>query len=434
MLTCAASDQARGCTVSLLDLGDALARLHTLLDPVAEVAHVPLPDALGRCCAEAVHAPADIPAFANSAMDGYAVRWQPALAATLPVRLRRIGTSFAGHAFDGTLTDPATCVRIFTGAPLPDGADTIVIQENTRADGDEVTLLEPARHGQWVRAAGHDLRAGALVVAAGTRLEAQHIGLCAAAGVSTIAVRRSVRVAVLSNGDELVDPGTALAPGQIYDSNRATLKAMLAAEPVEVLDLGRVGDHTDAIQAALDRARTGGADLVLCSGGVSVGDADLVREVVQRNGEIDFWRIAIKPGKPLAFARLDATGTTAAGGRAAWFIGLPGNPVSTFITYQAIVRPAIRRLAGIDAAALPMLRARAAHRIEKDPGRLEWQRGVLHVDAEGRTAVRNTGNQSSGMLSSVVAANCFIVLARDQGDVEEGTEVQVLPFAGALAG
>ena len=423
--------------MSLLDLGDALARLHTLLEPVAEVRHVPLADALGCSCAEAVHAPADIPAFANSAMDGYAVRWQPGLAGPLPLRLRRIGTSFAGHAFEGTLTDPGTCVRIFTGAPLPDGADTIVIQENTRADGDDVDVLEPARQGQWVRAAGHDLRAGALVVAAGTRLAAQHIGLCAAAGVSRIAVRRPVRVAVLSNGDELVDPGTALAPGQIYDSNRATLKAMLAAEPVDVIDLGRVGDDTGAIQGALDRARAEGADLVLCSGGVSVGDADLVREVVQRNGEIDFWRIAIKPGKPLAFARLAAgepAGRAHPDRSATWFIGLPGNPVSTFITYQVIVRAAIGRLAGIDTAALPVLRARAAHRIEKDPGRLEWQRGVLHVDAEGRTAVRNTGNQSSGMLSSVVAANCFIVLAREQGDVEAGTEVQVLPFTGALAG
>ncbi len=419
--------------MSLLDLGDALARLEELLSPVPDILQLPLERALGRCCAEDVCAPADIPSFANSAMDGYAVRWHAAIAEGDPVRLRCIGTSFAGRAFAGELAAESTCVRIFTGAPLPRGADTIVIQEDTRAEnGDEVLILAPARPGQWVRNAGHDLRAGATVVSAGTRLAAQHIGLCAAAGVTTISVRRAVRVAVMSNGDELVDPGTALAPGQIYDSNRATLKAMLAAEPVEVIDLGRVADSHDSIQAAFDRARAVHADLVLCSGGVSVGDADLVREVVQRNGEIDFWRIAIKPGKPLAFARLDAGPGDAGAPR--WFIGLPGNPVSTFITFQPMVRPVLARLAGVSASSSAPLLARASHAIDKDPGRLEWQRGVLHLDVNGHAAVRNTGNQSSGMLSSVVAANCFIVLPREQGKVEAGAMVQVLPFNGALAG
>lgn len=415
--------------MSLLDLEDALARLRNLLDPVGDTEPLPLEAALGRCAAEDIHAPADIPAFANSAMDGYAVRWQPALENALPVRLRRVGTSYAGRAFAGTLDDAGDCVRIFTGAPLPAGADTIVIQENVRADGSDVDVLEPARRGQWVRHAGHDLRAGAMVLGAGTRLAAQHVGLCAAAGITHVNVRRRVRVAVMSNGDELVIPGTPLAPGQIYDSNRATLKAMLAAEPVEIVDLGRVSDDVVALQGAFDRAREAGADLMLCSGGVSVGDADLVRDVVQQNGEIDFWRIAIKPGKPLAFARLHSDT-----GRPRWFIGLPGNPVSTFITYQVIVRAAIAHLAGELVTELPPLRARLTQRIEKDAGRLEWQRGILGTAADGTPEVRNTGNQSSGMLSSVVAANCFIVLPRAQGDVEAGEFVQVLPFRGALAG
>ncbi len=427
--------------MSLLDLDDALLRMRALLTSVPETERLPLEAALGRSCASDLRAPADIPSFANSAMDGYAVQWHAALGQHAPTDLTQIGTGFAGRAFTGRLMQPTECVRIFTGAPMPQGADTVVIQENVRAEHDRITVLEPAAKGQWVRMAGHDLRAGAIVVAAGTRLRAQHIGLCTAAGLTHVDVRRSVRVAVMSNGDELIDAGQPLAPGQIYDSNRATLKALLASEPVTVIDLGRVPDTEAAIQSSIDQARASAADLLLCSGGVSVGDADLVRQVVQRNGDIDFWRIAIKPGKPLAFARLhpaesaspEATFTQhARAPGACWFIGLPGNPVSTFITYQTIVRAAIDHLAGITPRAAITVKAQLLHAIDKDAGRLELQRGILTTDADGITTVRNTGNQSSGMLSSVVAANCFILLPREQGAVAKGDWAQVLPFEGAL--
>ena len=427
--------------MSLLDLDDALLRIRSLLTCVAETERLPLDAALGRSCAKDLRAPADIPSFANSAMDGYAVQWHAALEQQVPIELTQIGASFAGHAFAGRLTQPTDCIRIFTGAPMPEGADTVVIQENVRAAGDRISVLEPATKGQWVRMAGHDLRAGALVVGAGTRLRAQHIGLCTAAGLTHVEVRRTVRVAVMSNGDELIDAGQPLAPGQIYDSNRATLKALLASEPVTVIDLGRVADTEAAIQSAIDLARAQAADLLLCSGGVSVGDADLVRQVVQRNGEIDFWRIAIKPGKPLAFARLqplasappaESPAHTAHAPGACWFIGLPGNPVSTFITYQTIVRAALDHLAGITPRAATIVAAQLQHAIERDAGRLELQRGILTIGADGGARVRNTGNQSSGMLSSVVAANCFILLPREQGAAAEGDWVQVLPFEGAL--
>ncbi len=427
--------------MSLLDLDDALLRMRSLLTPVPEIERLPLEAALGRSCANELCAPADIPSFANSAMDGYAVQWHTQLGQQAPVELKQIGTSFAGRAFTDRLMQRTECVRIFTGAPLPQGADTVVIQENVRAEHDRITVLEPARPGQWVRMAGHDLRAGAIVVAAGTRLRAQHIGLCTAAGLTHVDVRRRLRVAIMSNGDELIDAGQPLAAGQIYDSNRATLKALLASEPVTVIDLGRVADTEAAIQSSIDQARTHAADLLLCSGGVSVGDADLVRQVVQRNGDIDFWRIAIKPGKPLAFARLHplqsappaavfAADAHAPG--ACWFIGLPGNPVSTFITYQTIVRAAIDHLAGVAPRAATIVKAQLQHAIDKDAGRLELQRGVLTTDPDGSARVRNTGNQSSGMLSSIVAANCFILLPREQGAAADGDWVQVLPFEGAL--
>lgn len=417
--------------MELLDLADAVRLLAEKIAPLNESDRVPVTAALGRVTAQTETAPRDIPAFANSAMDGYAIRFaETDFNASPPYLFRRIGTSFAGRGFAGTVAAGET-VRVFTGAPLPEGCDTVVIQENVRAQdardaagntAQTVELLVRPARADWVRNAGHDLNAGATIFAAGCALAPQHLGLATAAGLTELAVVRRPRIAIFSNGDELIEPGTALAPGQIYDSNRVTLAALLARLPVTVIDLGRAADNLGAINAALDRARDAHADLVLCSGGVSVGDADLVREVVAARGSIEFWKIALKPGKPLAFARLGD----------AWFIGLPGNPVSTFITFLTVVRPAIDRLCGIAQQSPVMFPARLQQDIHREAGRLELQRGYVTAHADGSLEVRNTGNQSSGMLSSICAANCFIWLPRTQGDVRAGETVSILPFAGYL--
>ena len=408
--------------MELLDLDAAVRLLRTKVQPLADVDRIPLSAALGRVTARAEHAPRDIPAFANSAMDGYALHFNAAdFSAPPPHRFPCVGVSYAGRGFAGAVPQGAV-VRIFTGAPLPADCDTVVIQENTTTDGDVVQLLQKPVAGDWVRHAGHDLARGDTIVSAGTRLAPQHLGLAAAAGLTDIAVVRKPRIAFFSNGDELVDPGTTLAPGQIYDANRVTLAALLERLSVTAIDLGRAADTTAAIDEVLDRASAARADIVLCSGGVSVGDADLVRGVISRRGSIEFWRIALKPGKPVAFARVEG----------AWFIGLPGNPVSTFIAYLTLVRPAIEQLCGIAAAAPARFQARLLHDLRRDAGRLELQRGILGVDDDGTPTVRNTGNQSSGMLSSICAANCFIWLDREVGDVSAGEHVTVVPFAGYL--
>ena len=408
--------------MELLTLDEAVRLLTARIQPFSDVERVPLAQALGRITARTEHAPRNIPAFTNSAMDGYALRYDPSrFAGPAPYVFQLVGTSYAGHAFAG-ITDASDIVRIFTGAPLPTDCDTVVIQENVTANGTTVALHTAPQQGDWVRHAGHDLSRDAVIVAAGTRLAPQHLGLAAAAGLTEIAVMRQPRVAFFSNGDELVDPGAALAAGQIYDANRVTLAALLNRLPVTSIDLGRAADNAAAIHATLDRARAAQADLVLCSGGVSVGDADLVRGVVSARGRIEFWRIALKPGKPVAFAQLDG----------AWFIGLPGNPVSTFITFLTLVRPAILALCGVTNVTQTTFPARLGHDLKREAGRLELQRGVMSVDASGQLTVHNTGNQSSGMLSSICAANCFIWLDRQVGNLSAGESVPILPFNGFL--
>lgn len=408
--------------MELLTLDEAVRLLTARIQPISDVERVPLAAALGRVTARTEHAPGNIPAFANSAMDGYALRYEASLfAGAAPHDFQLIGTSYAGHAFAGK-TKAHEIVRIFTGAPMPADCDTVVIQENVATSGTTVQLLTTPQQGDWVRHAGHDLSRGAAIVKAGISLAPQHLGLLAAAGLTEVAVIRRPRVAFFSNGDELVDPGVDLAAGQIYDANRVTLAALLVRLPVTVIDLGRAADSEAAIHAILDRAGAEQADLVLCSGGVSVGDADLVRGVVNVRGTIEFWRIALKPGKPVAFAQLDG----------AWFIGLPGNPVSTFITFLTLVRPAIFALCGVTNDAPTTFQALLGHDIKRDAGRLELQRGVMSVDGNGQLTVHNTGNQSSAMLSSICAANCFIWLDQHVTNLRAGDAVPIVPFSGFL--
>jgi molybdopterin molybdotransferase len=404
----------------LRDLDDAVRALGTRLQPIRDRESVGLREARGRHAALDVHAAAPVPAFANSAMDGYALD-SAAFAAGNP-RLRVTGHSRAGHPAPAAPGDGA-CVRIATGAPLPPGTDAVVMQEDVRrVDDTYVEVLAPPQRGQWVRLPGHDFSAGTLLVAAGTRLEPRHVGLLAAAGVARIDVVRRPRVVVLSTGDELRDPGTALQPGQVHDANRFMLLAQLEAAGAEAIDGGRVADDAARVRGALAAACDLDVDLVLTSGGVSVGDPDFVGRVLSADAEVEFWKLAVKPGKPLLFARH----------RQRWVIGLPGNPVSTFVTFVTVVRPALARLCGAAWQPPSPVRARLSHPIHRQPGRLEFQRGILARDAAGDAHVAATGNQSSGMLSSVCAADCFIRIPRAAGDLAAGTVVDVLPFHGSL--
>lgn len=408
---------ADGHDGTAMALAAALERILATIRPVADAERLAVRDALGRVVHDDVVSDINVPAHTNSAMDGYAFRGVD-LAVDGDTRLEVVGTAAAGHPYAGAIA-PGQAVRILTGAPIPDGADTVAMQERTRRDGDAVIIERGQRAGEHVRRAGEDLCAGDVALRAGVRLMPAEIGMLASLGVSEVSVRRRPRVAFFSTGDELRNVGEPLGAGQIYDSNRYTIHAMLARLGVEPLDLGIVPDDRDAIEAAIQQAAAR-ADAIITSGGVSVGDADYVRDILERAGSVDFWKVAIKPGRPLAFGRVGN----------ALFFGLPGNPVSVMATFYQLVQPALAVLAGYAGEGAPFLvRAVAETGFRKKPGRREFQRGRLTQDADGRLRVRRTGQQGSGILSSMSVANCFIVLPEDSGPVAEGDEVLVQPFA-----
>ena len=414
---------ACGCdetgAAGLLPVAEAQARILETVEPVAGTERVALEALAGRVLAEPVTAPFDVPPHDNSAMDGYAVR-----AADVPetgeARLRVTGTAWAGRPYGGRV-GPGEAVRIMTGAVLPEGADAVVMQEHVRAGDGHVVVPGPVAPGLNVRRAGEDVAAGATVLEPGLRLTAAHVGVIASLGLAAATVHRRPRVAFFSTGDELRPPGEPLGPGEIHDSNRHVLRALLQGLGMAPLDLGLVPDDPAAVEAALRRAADE-ADAVLTSGGVSVGEADHVTDALRRLGEVGFWRVAIKPGKPLAFGRI--------GG--ARFFGLPGNPVSVMVTFLVLVQPALRRMAGERAVEPPAVRARARARFRKRPGRADYQRGVLTRAADGTLEVAPTGPQGSHVLTSMARADCLVVLPREAGDVEPGAWVEVLPFRGLL--
>lgn len=376
---------------------------------------VPVRDALDRVCGRPVSAPFDVPRHVNAAMDGYALS-----SADLPDegsrRLEVVGTALAGHPFGGRL-DSGQCVRIMTGAVVPQGADTVVMQEQVEAGEASIDVGHGHRQGENVRRPGEDLTRGTTVTEAGQRLGPADLGLLASLGIAEIDVLRRPVVAFFSTGDELRGVGQVLQQGEIYDSNRYTLGALLRRCHTQVMDMGTVPDDRLALRDALTRA-TETADVVLTSGGVSVGAADYVTDLLAELGSVEFWKIAMKPGRPLAFGRLGQ----------ALFFGLPGNPVSVMATFAILVRPVLERLAGYRGAGPLTLPARAAHPIKKRPGRKDYQRGILSRDGDGHAAVSTTGLQGSHVLSSMSRANCFIVLERDRADVEPGEQVDVMPF------
>ncbi|MCW5593961.1 MAG: molybdopterin molybdotransferase MoeA [Burkholderiales bacterium] len=394
-----------------------------LVEPVPGSERLFVRNALGRVLAEDVISTANVPGHDNSAMDGYAVRFAD-LAAEGETVLSLAGTTFAGRAFEGIL-GPGQCVRIMTGGMIPQGADTVVIQEAARAESERITVPPRQRQGQHVRHAGEDLRAGEQAIRAGKQLRPAELGLLASLGVAEVSVKRRLRVAFFSTGDELCSLGTPLKSGEVYDSNRYTLFGMLTRLGCEVIDLGVVRDEPAALEAAFHMAAAQ-ADAILTSGGVSVGEADFIRGLMAKLGEVAFWKIAMRPGRPMAFGRIDE------GSKGAFLFGLPGNPVAVMVTFYQFVREALLKMMGVSPIeALPQFRVPCVTALKKRPGRSEFQRGVLFSE-KGEWKVRATGSQGSGILSSMSEANCFIAVEPDRGSVEPGESVFVQPFEGLV--
>ena len=398
----------------------ARAFIHQVLAPIEGVVRVPIRSALGRVLAEDVLSPVDVPSHRNSAMDGWAMRGAD-LKADGETTLQEIGVSFAGKPFAGKV-GPNQCVRIMTGGVVPEGADTVVMQERAKASGKSIAFAPAQKTGQNVREAGEDLKAGSVALKAGRIVRPAELGLLASLGVGEVSVRRRLRVAFFSTGDELKSIGTPLGEGEIYDSNRYTIHGMLERLGCEVLDLGVVRDDPALLERAFaEAARV--ADVVITSGGVSVGEADFVKSMLARLGEVVFWKIAMKPGRPLAYGKI--------GG--AHFFGLPGNPVSVMVTFYQFVRDALLVLMGAHPVTpVPTFTATCTARLKKAPGRTEFQRGVLTRGANGALEVRPTGEQGSGILKSMSDANCFIILGDATGNVEPGTAVEVQLLEGIV--
>ena len=390
------------------------------LSPVTTIERVAVRAALGRVLAEDVISPVDVPSHDNSAMDGYAVRYAD-LKADAKVTLKMVGSSFAGAPFKGAL-GAGEAVRIMTGGVVPQGADTIVMQEHAAAKDDQVTVGGGHKQGQHLRRAGEDLEHGQPALRRGQPLRPAETGLIASLGIAEVSVYRKLRVAFFSTGDELMSIGSPLGEGQIYDSNRYTIHGMLTRLSCEVIDMGVVRDDPKLLEAAF-REAAAVADVVITSGGVSVGEADFVKDLLNKLGEVVFWKIAMKPGRPLAYGKIGH----------AHFFGLPGNPVSVMVTFYQFVRDALLKLSGRDPIEpLPTFKVPCTSTLKKAPGRTEFQRGILSRDSSGTLSVCVTGEQGSGILRSMSEANCFIILPTAQGNVTPGTLVEVQVMEGVI--
>ncbi len=402
-----------------LSVNEALQRIENDIRPISDTECVSLQDALGRVLAEDIRSPLSVPAHTNSAMDGYAIS-----STDLPTsgrrELRVLGTAWAGTPFNNPVHN-GECVRIMTGAMLPAGTDTIIMQERAEREGDVIRIGDDNKACQHVRQAGEDIAVGQTVLTIGKLLRPSELGVLASLGIGEVTVTRHLRVAFFTTGDELRTLSEPLAAGQIYDSNHYTLYGMLNRLGVELIDLGIVRDSREDIEAAFLRA-TELADAIVSSGGVSVGDADFVKEMLEKLGKVNFWKIAMKPGRPLAFGKV----------KNAYFFGLPGNPVSVMATFYQFVQPALLKLMGRALTPPVLFKVRCISKLKKMAGRIEFQRGILETDSTGNLIVRSTGEQGSGILSSMSQANCFIILPVECGNVEPGTLVDVQLFEGLV--
>jgi len=421
----------RSYVIQALTIDEALSALYELITPIQGLgtlaensAQIALAEALNRVTTEAVLSPVDVPGFANSAMDGYAIRHED-LTHNPHARFRLQGTSAAGHPFDAPI-EAGYAVRIFTGAAVPAGADTVVMQENVRADQGEIEIHSSPNKGDFVRPIGHDSPMGQPIIPSNQAINAFNLAAATTSGLEHISVYRKLSIGVFATGDELREPGSTLQSGQIFESNRIAIRSLLHGLPVTLTDLGILPDNKEATRTALDTAGRK-FDALITSGGVSVGEADFVRDAIQTNGTLDFWRLNLRPGKPFAFGRLHR----------ALIFGLPGNPVSSIVTLLLLVKPALWYLAGrtIPATAVggesAYLDVPLAVDVKHQAGRHEFQRASL-IRRGGKTYVQTTSDQSSNRLQSFTNADCLILLAGDTEHFPAGTAVPVLPFFGLI--
>jgi molybdopterin molybdotransferase len=400
----------------LLSIDDALARVKTAVTPVSSTEKVSLTNALGRVLAEPVYSPINIPHDRNAAMDGYAFASEDRVdgqAFTLVLA----GTSWAGRPFQGQL-QAGQCVRIFTGAVVPKEADSVVMQEQVQVEGQTIHFPADTRARQNIREIGEDVRQGVCLIAEPKKLTAVDLGLLASAGIGEVTVTRRLKIAYFSTGDELTPINQPLAPGKIYDSNRAMLGGLLTDPGYSVVDLGVIPDNRQLLEDSFIEASKN-HDVIITTGGASVGEADYVKEILQKSGEVNFWKIAIKPGKPLAFGRIGDC----------YFFGLPGNPVAVVVTFQQIVAPALRQLSGAPFVKPLRFAAICTSALKKAPGRQEFQRGILSQNEHGEFFVASAGRQGSNILSSMSQSGCYIVLPAECSSVQAGEKVTVEPFS-----
>jgi len=405
---------------SSISLAEALDKIRQRVRPVLACERLPIRECLDRVNNEAVKSPHNVPPLPNSAMDGYAIAIA-SLEQDAITELEDIGTAYAGTPFDGNC-GPGQCVRIMTGALIPHGADAVVMQEQAeQSDSGKIRIDADHRVGENIRQAGEDVQQGETVIEAGARLSPADLGVLASLGLGQLQVKRKPVVAFFSTGDELVAVGEPLEPGKIHDSNRYSLHGMLSTMAVDIIDLGVVRDDPDSMREVLTRASTQ-ADFIISTGGVSVGEADFIKPALEELGTTEFWKIAIKPGRPLTFGQIDAS----------IFMGLPGNPVAVMVTFSQFVVPAIHALAGANPQRPALFRARALDKMRKKPGRYEFQRGIASMDENNEWQVARTGQQGSGILTSMSRANCFIVLPDDNAGVEPGDQVNIQFFDWSL--
>ncbi|WP_099608409.1 molybdopterin molybdotransferase MoeA [Vibrio coralliilyticus] len=402
----------------LMPIEDAMEQMLSPIKPIQTTLQLPLAEAIGYVLAEDILSPIFVPPFDNSAMDGYAIRIADLTNNNV---LPLAGKSFAGQPFEGEWPK-GTCVRIMTGAQIPEGCDAVIMQENTEQTEQGVqfnqTDVKPQNN---IRPTGDDIRKDDVVLPKGARLTARDIPMIATLGISHVTVVRKPRVAFFSTGDELKPLGEPLEAGQIYDSNRYGIKPLIENFGCEPVDLGIIPDCPEELKATFEKAQTL-ADVVVTSGGVSVGEADYTKDILEELGQIGFWKLAIKPGKPFAFGKLSTS----------WFCGLPGNPVSAVLTMYVLVQPMLAKLAGHTEWKAPeSIPATTRTAFKKAPGRTDYQRGVYNIE-DGKFVVETTGNQSSGAFRSMSLANCFVVLERERGRVEVGETVNIQLFNSTL--